>query len=402
MINLEWQPDVTDDLQHAINGGADVRIPYDRRPYVVNRKIRLGRGQTLYLDHSVLEAQKGAFLDAGSYDNPNPLLSAVGLVGHASRPTRVLGSPGATLRMRRDDYTKAPYPKGEFRHGLFVAGCEHFEAEGFAIDHTGGDGLYVTSTPDPSAPGGRRPSSHVNATEVSATACFRNGFCVASVEYCTLRRCQAERTNGTAPKAGFLIEPNGESDWLHQVRLIDCEGAANDGAALMIQLNKLWHKSRPVSVDIEGFWAYGINSHQPAVRCLMGRDRNAPGYVAFDRLLCRDYAPPGLQLDWSMACDTYLEFNDCVWDRCGTGPQQSPFLFNLTNAGNPSGKKPIRFGGQDAATSRPCRIFGLTDRPWCQVYGMGPFEDVLGNVVLMDGTVAPDVAALPNVAVDRI
>jgi hypothetical protein len=389
VTTIAWQPDVTDALQAALQPGAEVVLPYDPRPYVVARTIRMYTRSTLRLCPGVtLEAKRGQFLDPGGYDAPNPLLSIVG-----AQRVRVVGGPGSRLLMHREDYTEPPYAKSEYRHGVFIAGSEDVEFTGPTIADTGGDGLYVTSRP--SAIGGRIASVNVRVADVTAESCYRNAFCIASVENLRMERCRAIGTQGVAPQAGFLIEPNNEDDWLAGVRLIDCAAHSNSGAGIMVQLIKLWHLSREISVSVENPLVTGSGAKQPAIRCLMGRDRNAPGVVTFDGLVCRDFTTPGLAVEWSMQNNTFLRFKDCTWDHCDSDNDASAWHLKLTNVGNPAGRKPVTFEN--------CRLFGVsTTRPWCKVEGDGLFPDVLGYVTCMDGPdPALSVAALPNLAAHR-
>ena len=127
--------DATDALQRAIDSGAKtVVVDKQPTPWIV-RPINLRNNLQLILEEGVeILAKEGEFQNIGDV-----LLRAV-----ETRNVRIVGEGrGATLRMRKRDYWRAPYKKSEWRHGISLLSAQDVVIENLTIAETGGDGVYL-------------------------------------------------------------------------------------------------------------------------------------------------------------------------------------------------------------------------------------------------------------------
>ena len=83
---------------------------------------------------------------------------------------------GASFKMRKNDYTQAPYPKGEWRTGVKLLGVNNVTVKGLNISYTGGGGIYVSGMSSSDY------SQNVVIKDVLVDNAYRNGISIISAK----------------------------------------------------------------------------------------------------------------------------------------------------------------------------------------------------------------------------
>ena len=127
------EQDSTAALQAAIRSGAKkLIVPNMGKPWTVGPLVLESNQEIVFEPGAVVMARAGAFLGTGDC-----LLSA------GDKENITLTGPGASLVMRKHDYTSPPYAKGEWRHCLSLMGCRNVTVQGLRLASSGGDGIYL-------------------------------------------------------------------------------------------------------------------------------------------------------------------------------------------------------------------------------------------------------------------
>lgn len=231
--------DSTEAVQRAIDSGAAViRLRNMGSPWQT-RPIMLRSNQTILLDPGVvILAKAGAFRGDGDC-----LVTGLGV-----RNVTIIGY-GASLRMRRTDYTKPPYQRAEWRHAISLRGASNVTIVGVRVEDAGGDGIYLGA-----ASGVARACSDILLKDVDVEGSFRQGMSVISVKGLEVIHSKFAGTEGTPPQAGLDFEPNGPDEELTGIRVTDSIFTGNRGPGLLIHLGKLDRTSTPVDVAFERCW----------------------------------------------------------------------------------------------------------------------------------------------------
>ena len=348
--------DATDSLQRAIHSKAKrIRIPMAPGPWIV-RPIQLRSGLELILEPGALVlAKSGEFRGGG-----DSLFRAV------DATNIVIRGYGATLRMRKADYQRPPYPKAEWRMGLNFSGCRDVRVEGLRIESSGGDGIYIGSSQT------NRWCENVVIRDCTAIDHHRQGISIISAVNLAIENCSFSGTAGTAPEAGIDFEPDEPDERLVNCVVRNCSFTDNQGNAALVYLKPLTGKSVPVSIRFEDCHArMGPSGATPDQ--LLAVDRG--GWSGFAVGAVRDHGPAGT-IDF-VRCTSEntgrecvrifdkspdgvrVRFVDCTWKnawiarhRDYAGPR-APILFQSRDA-----KLASALGGVDFVN---CRLF--TDLP---------------------------------------
>ena len=180
--------DCTRSLQAAIDSGAStVHVPYIGRPWVVappngtECAIRLRSNQTIVIGRNVeILAKRGSFHGVGD---------RVMMVSGVSNVS-VVGLPGASIRMHRDDYADpTKYTHSEDRHGIDIADARDVVIRNLRISETGGDCIQMY------------PSVNVHIKDCVLDRGYRQGMSVIGATNLLVENTVMSNTNGTAPQA---------------------------------------------------------------------------------------------------------------------------------------------------------------------------------------------------------
>jgi hypothetical protein len=202
-------------------GGPLVYVPKDN--YTLAMPLHLRSNATIVFESgTVIEAAAGAF--QGLEDC---LIDAKG-VGNIS-----IKADGAIFRMRRIDYTAAPYAVSEFRHCLGLYGVSNFSLTGGTFDSSGGDGIYIgpwTTGAGGGAgpPDSRVPCSGINIAQAVCSNNYRQGISVVSGKGVIISDCLFSGTAGRSPQSGLDAETSAATDVLDLI-VRRCQSVGNRG-----------------------------------------------------------------------------------------------------------------------------------------------------------------------------
>jgi hypothetical protein len=164
------------------------------------------------------------------YLEPGTVIKAVSTLGANDRLVNITNDNihivgwGAKVQMVRADYTS-----GEQRHGVRIYGAQNVTIEGLESSSTGGDGYYVGGDAGD-------PATRIKLIGVVADDNRRQGLSVVNARHFRAVDCLFQNTNGTAPCAGYDIEPNATTDVLEDIKMIRCRCVGNDGPGVEVFL----------------------------------------------------------------------------------------------------------------------------------------------------------------------
>lgn len=338
--------DSTRFLQAAMDSGARrVVVPYTGSEWITC-PIRLRSNLELALEPGVvLLAKAGEFKGGGDCLLRATDASDITITGY-----------GATLRMRKSDYVTAAYEPAEWRSALDFEGCRRVRIEGLRIESTGGDGIYIGRTE-------QLPyCEDVTIRDLVSHDNHRQGVSVISAVGLTIENCVFSATSGTAPEAGIDFEPNSEDERFERCIVRNCRLEANDGAGILVYLNKLTRNSRPVDIRFENCYVKGGKDSGIGVGAIS--DNGPTGTVQFTGCVVEDTAKAGLFLYDKSAQSARVRFERCKWRNIATaghdqtakddGPD-APLLFSLLKP-----ERTHHLGGVDFVD---CSVFDLQNRP---------------------------------------
>jgi hypothetical protein len=240
VANAAWwgvdETDATGPLQAAFDSPARaVFVPNTGAPWQVE-PLRLSGETTVVLeDGAVLEAKRGSFIDRGS-----TLLSA------ENASDIIIWGYGATIRMRKSEYSRWPYAESEWRHALNFESVRNLGVYGVRVEEAGGDGIYLGRTDD-----GVPYCENVVIRDVVLNNGNRQGLSVVSARRVLIEDSTFSNTGGTLPQAGIDFEPNRADERLEDITVRRSLFLRNRGAGIQFFLWYMTEDSTPISVSIE-------------------------------------------------------------------------------------------------------------------------------------------------------
>lgn len=359
--------DSTHAIQGAINSGArQVRVPFVGEDWVV-RPIKLASNQEIVFDTGVVVvAKKDEFRGTHECLFEGVKVSNVVIRGY-----------GATLRMRKADYTQEPYSKSEWRHALSLKEASNVRVFGLTLEHSGGDGIYVGPTGDEH----RIPCRDIVIQDCTCADNYRQGISVVSVQTLTIENCKLLGTNGTAPQAGIDLEPSHPKDVLGSVIVSNCIADGNAGSGLLVNLSRLNADSQEVSVDISNLLVR--NSRQPALRAIMQQENAPDGLVQFTNCTSEDIEYSGATCIWKASGNLGLRFVNCKWSDVARLRTEAPLHLELQS------RKTAVLGGVEFVN---CYVYDDLDRDAvrCPDAQSGEAFDLSGAITVVNTSAAED------------
>lgn len=240
VANVTWwgiTDDMTTALQTALDTGATtVVLPYTGSAWTLSNTVHLvSRQDVLLEDGVVLEAKAGAFQAFGASFFTALNIEAASLIGY-----------GATLRMRRDDYSSAPYIASESRHILYLYGCNGVTVQGLQIEESGGDGILVSDSNYPPVEGPTRHARDLTIQDCVFDRNYRQGLSLEDGINVLVENCRFTNTSGTPPMNGVDIEPfNLTTRVLDGIIFRHCVFSGNQGGGMTI--NRGLQSSSPLT-----------------------------------------------------------------------------------------------------------------------------------------------------------
>ena len=327
--------DSTRFLQAAIDSGVE-RLVVDAMPsewMSTPLFIRRGNLTVEFERGAVLMAKKGAFI---------PLSDCLMTVDGAENVT--LSGEGK-LKMYREDYTRPPYVKGEWRACLYLRRSRGVTVDGLKFERSGGDGITVG-----------RGCRDITIRNCVSDSNFRQGISVLDAENLLIENCVLANTAGTAPASGIDFEPDSDVERLVNCVMRGCIVTNNAGTGIDVCLNNLRSRSAPVSLTIENCRFEG-NGAGTAIR-VSEHENPVGGMVLFRRCSFSRCRREGIGFERKSVKAPRVVFERCVLSGCGTKGGKAEILFFPTKW-----SEPIADGIEFDRLS----IFQTCDRPWIAV-----------------------------------
>ncbi|WP_417849192.1 hypothetical protein [Thalassoglobus sp.] len=235
--------DSTKSLQSAIDSGAKRVIVEDMgQPWIVT-PLRAASDQELVFEKgAVLQAKRGEF--KGGTDS---------LLNIVNKKNVTVTGYGATFKMHRDDYAKAPYRKAEWRNTLLIRGSSNIKISGLTMIESGGDGIYL------GVGSGGKTNKDIHILDVVLDKHYRQGISVITAENLLIENTIMKNTAGTNPMAGIDFEPNHANESLVNCVMRNCVAEDNTGVGYAFYLPNMTSKSKPISIRLENCIARGSN-----------------------------------------------------------------------------------------------------------------------------------------------
>ncbi|MFP4067910.1 MAG: right-handed parallel beta-helix repeat-containing protein [Spirochaetaceae bacterium] len=241
VANAAWwgfdSEDATAAIQAAVDSpAAAVVIPAMEEPWRVS-PLTLRADLVLLLEEGTeVIAKRGEFIERNA---------TVFSVRRAENI--IIWGYGATVRMRKSDYSSWPYAESEYRHALRFRSVANLGIYGLRVEEAGGDGIYIGRSGD------EKPySENVVIRDVHLDRGNRQGLSVISVRGMLIEGSTFSNTAGTLPQAGIDFEPNKPDEYLEDIVVRDSLFFRNRGAGIQFFLWNMTDDSPPISVRIEG------------------------------------------------------------------------------------------------------------------------------------------------------
>ena len=304
------EEDATVSLQAALDSGAaTVVVPFmgETRPWILSANgttppnkgaVQLRSNQQLILESGVeLQAKRGAFFGTGDCLLQANLVENMTIIGY-----------GATLRMWRADYGRAPYPRGEWRSGLSLRGVRNVGVFGLTIRETGGDGIYLDSSEEATkgTPPSRYNCENVVIRDVRSLGNYRQGASVIGAVNLTVSNSIFADTAGTPPSAGVDLEPDNPQQRISAVSFTNCTFQNNSGAGVDMFFLAFSNYSADVSATFTDCAVDGAGSSGYRIAGVLP---NGPrGTIAVTGGSVRHTAGPGVALEAKSAARLAVKF----------------------------------------------------------------------------------------------
>ncbi|HSA13082.1 MAG TPA: right-handed parallel beta-helix repeat-containing protein [Candidatus Paceibacterota bacterium] len=279
--------DSTAYLQEAINSKVR-KLIIDRQPSAwVTGPLRGVSHQEIILEAGTeVLALRGAYRGKGDC-----LLTFQECEQVVIRGGRKDGGKSAGIRMHKEDYQSGAYQKSEWRHGLAFLGCQDVRVQDLRIEKTGGDGIYLGTTPAKPA------NRNVVIRRVDCNANHRQGVSVISAENLLIEDCLLRNTAGTAPAAGIDFEPNSPGESLVNCVVRHCVSRNNAGTGFQICPQCLSSRSKPVSIYLEH--CVSRSNQQHAVHLCSAPKDPPGGLLRITRLVTEGDGMAGLSVQFN-------------------------------------------------------------------------------------------------------
>ena len=138
---------------------------------------------------------------------------------------------------------------GEHGFGVAILGSSNVTVTGTASNNMWGDGFYIGNGPTFGSSLKTR-STNVKLIDVTADNNRRQGISVTSGKDISIVRAKLTNTNGAAPSAGIDVEPNGKTDILQNISIVDTYTANNQGAGISLSLGAILGTTTPISITV--------------------------------------------------------------------------------------------------------------------------------------------------------
>ncbi|WP_319559866.1 right-handed parallel beta-helix repeat-containing protein [Marispirochaeta sp.] len=253
--------DATDALSEALTAPVELLvIPAMAGPWISGPLEIAGPRHIIFEPGAELLAKAGEFLPTGDTLLTLYRAADVTLTGY-----------GARIAMRKSDYISEPYQWSQHRHALSLLESRNISVQGFLIESSGGDGIYIGQSR-----GGEIPRN-ILLKDLHLIDNYRQGVSVISVDGFRMEYTYIAETEGTPPGAAIDFEPNSRLYGLTDCVVVGCLFEKNAGAGLTVHLPNVLETHPPVSILVQDTLILG-NPYSVWIR---GLDNGVRGSLEF-------------------------------------------------------------------------------------------------------------------------
>lgn len=353
-----WGFDVNDStaaLQGAVNSGASkIIVPYMGNDWIV-RPVYLASNQEIVFEQGVVVAAKKGYFK-GEKDCLFTIYKGANIA---------IKGYGATLKMRKEDYSGSEYKKAEWRHIILLRGATNIRILGLRLASSGGDGVCVGST---------QWKYYIPCRDIIIRDCnfddnYRQGISVGSVDTLRIDNCVFSNTSGTPPSAGIDFEPDDYREMLSNIVVSNCISENNAGPGFVAGITNLDERSHEISILFVGCH---IKNGRGSGFTVYGSQKKPHGVIEFNNCICEQTVYPGIFIDSNISSPLKIRFVNCKLKDVATDRRQSPIRMNL-NLTTKSSR--IEFEN--------CHVYDNIERPFLairnNISGNG-FYDLQGDI----------------------
>eukprot|EP01052_Picozoa_sp_SAG31_P049104 SAG31_NODE_10596_length_1119_cov_1.231373_1_plen_242_part_10 len=150
---------------------------------------------------------------------------------------------GASIEMRRNDYSTPPYEASPFRMGINILGSRNVTIEGVRVTDTGGDGIYI----GPADSHKFADSHNVAIRNVEVVNASRCGLGITGVIGLLVQNVIVSATHGASPESAVDIEPGSKYHHVQNVTFDNVTLQTSASHNLAISLHGV---NSPVSITL--------------------------------------------------------------------------------------------------------------------------------------------------------
>ena len=205
--------DYTNYLQTGINNNKDIIFP--DFPVLINEKgLKLRSNTKLYFP-----------------ENSRILLKPNDLPGYEMLSIKDAENISLYYPIIIGDRDKHLTDKGNWGFGISIKSSNNITIENPKVSLCYGDGIYIG--------GIKKPSTNVTINNALVDNNRRDGLSITSGENIKINSCIFSNSNGKAPAAGIQIEPNGSTNQIDKINIVNTITFNNQQTGLMVNLVKL-------------------------------------------------------------------------------------------------------------------------------------------------------------------
>ena len=312
--------DSTDQLQAALDSGAStIVLEAQDGPWIASKPLKGRSNQTIVFEKGAyLQARRGAFKGLGetllTFENCTNVV------------IRGAGPDACGLRMWRDDYDdKVQYAHSEWRHGIALLSCVDVRIEGISVADTGGDGLYVSSSPRRTDHDGMRGSRNVSVRNCVFDRNYRQGISIIGVDGFLAEDVVMSNTRGTPPAAGIDFEPNKAVQCLRNIVLRRCRIEGNQGNGIELAHGHLGAETEASSILVEDSTIIG--NERGFYYAIGAADMDSAvdgGCVTLRNCTFRETRGQSVYVSKRPNCRGSVSFVGCRFENCGVEKPDDP------------------------------------------------------------------------------
>lgn len=271
-------------IQEAINSqtrNEETSVYFPKGRYLIDatQSIKLN-------DNTTLEFEKGTVLQALPNKEENYEIIRVHDVENISIKGEV------EIIGERDKHIGK---SGEWGMGISIRGASNVKVEDVSISNCWGDGIYLGSTTK------QNYNHNIRISNVKIDGNRRQGISIISAKNLEIKNARITNTNGTPPEGGIDIEPNNNTEYLENVKILNLYTEKNKGSGLYVSLGKLKGSVKPINIFVNN-----INNIKDGIKVTGEKDLKGTIEIAGKFYLSENNFSDLNSVHWAFNEITYL------------------------------------------------------------------------------------------------